>query len=316
MISPINNIARSASKQKSLNILSFIYDGYFDTLLCETFPQHNFYAPISDNNKPTGWNFKLCPQLPNMHYIPTISTTNIISKIDFDLIICHDRTSQYDMARHFANTLHINIIIVEHIANTKSIDLIGMIPLLKKTKNDTNVFMENIIEQFKLSGTVIRYGIPNLYCQKKKNQILLLNIDQQTIDTITPHINTPIVSHDIYDLTSEQYYSLLKESKFYFNLSAETNRIQLPVLHAMSAGCIVVSMSSPVISDLINHMESGIIIENMDDLINIWNDIDTTDIVKMATSANKYIMDNYDPKIFKQKWQDTLVKIANKTYII
>jgi len=318
MISPIKNIARSASKQESLNILSFICDGYFDSMLCEALPQHNFYGPINDGNKPSGWNFTLCPQPNNFHYIANINQSNIVNKINFDLIICHDRTSQYDIARQFAQALHINTIIVEHIVNTTHLDLISMIPLLKKTKNDINVFIEDITEQFKIPGTIIKYGIPNLKHNNrddKKNQILVLNLDQPTVDSIQPHISTPIVLYDINNLNPKQYYSLLQKSKFYFNMSAEITRLQLPVLHAMSAGCVVVSMSSPVINNLITHMKNGIIINGMEDLLEVWKNIDNIDTKKISQNANQYIMDNYDPEQFKQQWQNIITLTAKQTYV-
>ncbi len=317
MTSPVKNIARSASQKESLNILSFICDGYFDTMLCDALPQHNFYGPINDGSRPVGWNFTLCPQPSNFHYVPNFNQSNITSTIDFDLIICHDRTSQYDMAKQLANMLHINIIIAEHIANTDPIDLISMIPLLKKTKNDTNIFVANVADQLKISGQIIRYGIPNLYHEDKKDQIAILNIEQKIIDDIQPHLNTPIILRDINTLTSQQYFSLLQESKFYFNLEAETTKLQLPVLHAMSAGCVVVSMSSPAINDLITHGENGIIIGGMEELLTLfkWKDIDKLETEKISKAANQYIVENYSSEQFSQKWQAALMETANKTYV-
>ena len=315
MISPINNIARSASPQKSLNILSFICDGYFDSMLCDALPEHNFYGPINDGGQPNDWNFTLCPQPSNFHYIPYFGQSNIASKINFDLVLCHDRTSQYDTAQQIVHQLHINTIIVEHITNTEVLDLTAMIPLLKKTKKDTNVFVGDSSESFKIPGTLIRYGIANLYCKKKKNQIAIFTADQNLINNIRPHIKTPIVSHDIRGLTADQYKTILQESKFYFNLEAELTRLQLPILHAMSAGCVVVSISSPSIKDIINHMENGITIQNMDELLELWKKIDKVDTKKIAKAANKYIVDNHCPERFRKQWREILTSTANKTYI-
>lgn len=316
MTSPVRNIVRSASSQKSLNILMFICDGYFETMLCEAFPQHQFYGPINDHNPPSGWNFNLCPQPDNFHYIPNFHQSNIISKIDFDLIICHDRTSQYDIAQQLAHALHINVIIVEHIVNTETLDLIAMIPLLKKTKNDTNIFIGDIQNQFSILGPTIHYGIPNIHQSDKKNQIIILDTDQQTIDSLTPHISVPIKIYNINELNVEQYHALFQESQFFFNLSAEITRLQLPVLYAMSAGCVVISITSPVITDLITHMETGIIINNVEELLNIFNNIDTVDLKRIGQNANQYIADNYSLEEFRNKWHETLNTTAWKTYIV
>lgn len=320
MVSPINNIARSAlaSPVRPLNILSFIYDGYFDSTLCEALPQHNFYIPITDSNKPSGWNFTMCPQPANLRYIPNFAQSNIASRVNFDLVLCHDRTSQYDTAQQLVHSLHLNTIILEHISNTTQLDLIGMIPLLKKTKNDTNVFVGNVSESLQIPGTTIKYGVPNLTNDKqdkKQNIVAAFNLDDTTIQNIQPHIKPLIHSYDINTLTQGQYYNILKESKFYFNLEAETTRLQLPVLYAMSAGCVVISMHSPSISDVITHMENGIIINNMEDLVGLFNKMDTVDTREIAQIANKYIVDNYNMAVFKQKWQEILTATAQKTYI-
>ena len=316
MTSPIKNIIRSASSQESLNILMFICDGYFDSMLCNALPQHNFYGPINDDSKPSGWNFKLCPQPKNFHYISNFNQSNITSKIDFDLIICHDRTSQYDIAEQFARALHINIIIVEHIVNTEQLDLVAMIPLLKKTKNAINVFVGDVQNQLTILGPTIRYGIPDIFCPQKKNQIAILDTDQTTLDNLTPHIPLPFESHNIYDLTAKQYHEFFQQNAFYFNLSAETTRLQLPILYAMSAGCVVVSITSPVITDIISHMKTGLIVNNMEELVALFNDLKNIDIDKIGNNANKYIVDHYSPEIFRQKWQDILTLTSNKTYII
>lgn len=318
MISPINNIARSATTKQSLNILYFVSDDYFDSTLCNALPQHNFYAPINDHNRPNDWNFSLYPQPDNLYYIANFHTNNIISKINFDLIICHDRTTQYDIAKQLANILHINVVIIEHIANTEYLDLIGMIPLLKKTKNDINVFVEDIQEQFKINGTVIKYGISDLYQNNKTDQICIFDVESTILDGIKQHITKPIITDNTKTISADQYHDTLKNSKFYFNLSAETTRIQPSVLHAMSAGCIVVSMSSPIINNLITHMETGIIFQNMEELIQLWHNIDNStgaDTTKIAKNANQYIVDNYNPEKFRQKWSTLLINTSNKTYI-
>ena len=316
MLLPTNNIVRSAqSNKKSLNILSFICDGYFDSMLCNALPQHKFYAPLNDSKKPEGWNFTLCPQPPNLYYIPNFQQSNIASKINFDLAICHDRTSQYETAQQVVHALHINLIIMEHITSVAHLDMIGMIPLLKRTKNDVNVFVKNMAESFKIEGAVIPYGIPKLNSTNNKNQVLVFNAADDTVQNIQPYIKTPIKQYDTNTLTESEYHKVLEESKFYFNLEAELSRLQLPTLYAMSAGCVVISMSSPAVEDVITHMENGIIINNMEDLINIWNKLDSITTSKISKNAIQHIADNYDSEVFATKWNEILNNTSNKTYI-
>jgi hypothetical protein len=315
MISPINNIVRSTLPQQSLNVLLFVCDGHFEYMLCEALPQHQFYSPITDNNKPQGWNFSLYPQPHNLHFIPSFDTSDITSKIDFDLVICHYRTSQYDIAKQIADLLHVNVVVVEHVINTSSLDFRELIPLIKKTKQNTNVFVADVVNWFKIPGTIIKYGVKDIYGNNKQNKILMFNVEQQDIDNIASHIDTPIVVQDMGTISQTEYHDSLQTSKFYLNLSAELTTLQPNVLYAMSAGCVVISMASPAIQDIITHMQNGIIIRNMEELLAIWKNIHNTDLQQISINANKYIVDNYSPLIFKEKWHDLLMTTYQKTYI-
>lgn len=315
MISPVKNIARLASRKESLNILNFIYGDNFDSTLCNAFSKHTFYGPINDNCLPQGWNFSLYPQPDNFYFIPDFNQSNIISEVNFDLVICHDRLSQYDLAKRIADILHINVIVVEHLANTTDINLMDFIPLLKKTKRDYTVYVADIKDQLKINGEVIRYGINDIGSTQKKDQIFTLETNLDVIKNIQSYTYMPIISKDISTISHHEYIKLLQESKFYLNLTAETARIQLPVLEAMSAKCVVISMTSPVIDQIITDKENGIIVQTPQDLITTWKAINNIDLTKIAENAYEYIQRYYNYQVFQKKWQKLLTDITKIPHI-
>ena len=316
MISPVRNIARSASPQPSLNILSFVYDGYFDSMLCNALTQHEFYGPINDGNHPAGWNLTLYPQPSNFHFIPSFQQSYINNRVDFDLILCHDRTTQFDIAQQLAHISHINVIMIEHFVNVASLDMMNMIPLLKKTKNTTNVFTADVLSDFKIPGQIIKYGVPDISTTNpKKKQVVAFNADPGVVENIKQHTSIPVVTYDINTLNQTQYVQILQESQFYLNIEAEVNRLQADVLAAMSAGCVVASVVSPAIKDLITHEKTGLLVNNLEELLTIWHNIDGLDTTTMGQNASKYIRDNYSCSVFSQKWQDVVSSTVQKTYI-
>ena len=313
MTSPINNIARSAISDKSLNVLCFLYSDWFNTELCNALPDHQFYAPINDANKPATWNFNLYKQPSNLTFIPNFQTSNVQCKVDFDIIICNDRSSQYQISKQLSDALHINIVIIEHLADLEYIDITSMIPSLKQTKHDTNVFLEDgISDKLSITGDTIRYSIPNIFQKDKEKQIFLPCQHKHLVEVLQKESNIPIKCEEYSDI--EEYYKALQNSTFYFNAEAETAIIQYEVLLAMSAGCVVLTVNSPIIAKIITNMENGIIVNNTEELKQIINQLSNADIKKISLNANKTIKDKFNPNEFKTKWENTLSKTTKKVY--
>jgi len=316
MLSPINNIARTATKNiDSLNILLFLYNGYFDSSICNAFPQCNFYGPIQNNQPPNNWNFDLYPQPDNLHFISNFDAEKLASKVNLDLIICHDRTVQYDMSQQLATLLHINIIVIEHMASSELININDIIPLLKKTKKSVNIFLNPQVQtDLQLwNGQIIPYIIePIKSIQKKPHSIIIEQDQEEYIQTLNLS-NTTI--YDIKTIDIKQYHHLLSVNQFYFHLASNTHVIHIPILQAMSAGCVVCSISSPASKTIIKNGENGILIEDAHELLDKFNNLTQQQINTISTNAVKYISDHHNIQYW-QNWQQVLNKTSKQTYIL
>ena len=107
---PIKNIIRSVTRKEDdlLKIITFCeIEEKYNNLLCQT--GHEFY--LWEENINNNWN-KLVEDKPdNLLNLPS---SDRIYNSYFDLVVCHNRVEQYNVALSVSQALHIPLVIIDH----------------------------------------------------------------------------------------------------------------------------------------------------------------------------------------------------------
>lgn len=298
-----------------LNVLTFIHNGIFETLLAKT--GHNFYSILPTANY--RWNLESWPQPKNFH-LDIKDLENLPPYLDLDLLICNNRVrdlgkgTEYGFVSQLSRFFHIPFIVVDHHCAPMNMK-IEDIDILNRTRPCK--FHISVNEKVKFTWMtdteVINYGV-NLQEPKDKTINLLVvgeynSTAQQMINNITRHFEKVKF---VKSLTDEHLYS-----KILLNLSTTTN-ISYSMLQAMAGNCAVISNPTPLNEDIIQSGINGYICSNTDQFIEkirlLLKEDDERN--KLCQSAQQYIDEEYKMDDFLTKWNDVFTRAAKGVFIL
>lgn len=100
----VDNLIRSASPKDKLNILYFPYDGVFEQAL----PANHEYYCMSEYqfNRSSSRIYG-----PNFHFV---GRKHLFERVPVDLVVFNHRNTQIDIAKSFANALHVPALMFDH----------------------------------------------------------------------------------------------------------------------------------------------------------------------------------------------------------
>ena len=313
----VANIIRSVYRANcsdidKLNILTICRNNEkYISSLCKT--KHNFY--ILQQHP---WN-NLIEQRP--------STLQMITSYcePLDYIICYDRAEQYEEALQIATQLHIPIILID-MCSKNMIRPHTVLEQFKPIDTDTlrrqvvlQVFSNNhIANSWGNSETsiVIPIGIDS---NKFHNHQILTDQCVISMDNNTPpHIGTqiqqqlkqyPIIPTDHQNLTD----IAVNKSQYFINTY---QTITVKTLEAMSAGNVVICLKNTDTENFINHEETGMLINSLNDLsatIDLLEKSKTLRI-KIAEQARAKIIAEHSIDVFISKWLSAFNMIKSTFY--
>lgn len=305
MTSPIDNLISHTHYNKPLNILVYAFDGCFEHYLSKVCPQHNFYC--LKNTVKVRWNQNLWKVNNNM-YVSVAPPQHIV----FDCVLCND-ISHHKSAQTFARVLHVPLILMEHAVTRDQDQNIGA--------NYHYVAHEKIGKSLQ----IVNYGVDKMDKIEKKHQIVIISdFTSRDLMVIQDIMNKSPLPVRIFGQNAglsevidgfDTYKGVLEESLIYLHLTSDIN-IPINVLHAMSAGCIVVANRTPLLDTIIND-ECGCLVDNVQEILSKINNIKSNPekYIKHGDNARKYIDDNFSIGAFSKHWNNTFKDIKERIFI-
>ena len=331
-ISPLSYIIRSATRDanEKLNILTFPTHERYESMLTKT--NHNFFAYRAEGIK--DWN-ETYAKLPENYILlnPELGDEQIPKYVDFDLILSQNKFGQFQKAIELSKLMHLPLVSLEHTLPMPqwSDDTLGQI---REMRGHINLFISDYSInawgwEDRNDTQVITHGIDtDLFCSKegeKSDEILSVVNDwvnrdwccgfgiwQKVIKGLphkvlgdTPGLSEPASS-------TKELVASYQNSRIFLNTST-ISPVPTALMEAMSCGCAVVSTSTCMIPEVIEHGVNGFITNDTEEmkqhLVDLLNDEDMAK--EIGVNARNTILEKYSTKEFVDNWQRVLYSAAN-----
>ena len=330
-ISPVSSITRSATRLdgEPLNILTFPTHERYETGLCKT--GHNFYAYRAEGIK--DWNSDYA-ELPSNYCLldPTLEAKQIPLHLDFDLVLSQNKFGQFQFAKTISDMLHLPLVSLEHTLPMPEWDL-STREGLKQMRGDINIFISNYsINQWgwdsRNNTFVIHHGVDtNLFkpsgLERENHMLSVVNdwinrdwccgfyswqrITQNLPNRVigdTPGLSEPAPS---IEKLVEEYAS----SRIFLNTST-ISPVPTSLLEAMACECAIVSTSTCMIPEIIEHGVNGFISNDEQELreylVTLLNDENLA--IEMGKRARQTVLEDFSEKKFVQTWENIFNKAS------
>ena len=223
----------SIKNRQSTNLLCFTTDGWYENILAETFHQHNFFCISPDEPQLIT---KILPKPSNVHWL---STNEIPFHINFDALLCHERTNHFDVYAKTAFSFHIPIICVEHTI-PQSIRQEDVYIIGRTRKPHISISTSQFVADFwqRPQETIIPYKTPEILTlqDKQDKQDKIITIGQ------FPKLDTTYEITKFEDIKNwTEFTTRLLISKFVL-INQQINPLYM--IYGMGAECKVICNSS------------------------------------------------------------------------
>ena len=314
----VNNVLRSIRRLQSsntdkLNIVTICKNNEkYIALLAKTL--HNFHMP--SNNV---WNSAIEKRPSNVYSVS--STTHFEP---FDYIMCYDRAEQYEEALQISRNLHIPIILVDMcsrplIRPAHILEIMNPIDLNVLDRNVAlQVYSNHHIEMSWRNSDKLSTTIPiGIDVDKFQNQQLdqtLISIDNNTVPQVGAQIGRQIQnSYTVLPTDHENLEDItLNKTRYFINTYKS---ITIKTLEAMSAGNVVISLRNTDTESFIQHQETGILIDNIEQLNETIESLEKSNTIriKIAQQARQKIILEHSIENFLNKWS-VAFNLAQSTF--
>jgi glycosyltransferase involved in cell wall biosynthesis len=339
----LRNVLRK--KDEPLNILCFPTHERYESMMCRT--GHNFYSIRGHGIK--DWNEKYAQKPDNYHLLPPFGNDGIVQLpgyIDFDLIMSHNKLSQYPYANVIRQKFGIPMICVEHtlpLSTWSETEKEGY----RNRFGDVNVFVSEY--QFEAWGFI---NLPNVEINHTGIDITeFRNINVQRKPYVLSVCNY-WVSRDAHcgyylweeitgfdkekGITSQPYFPIrvvgtnpglskpasdVAELVYIYNEAAvllNTTLISsLPtvIIEAMACECPVVSTATCLIPEImIEHGINGFVSNNPEELrkycLTLLHNPELCR--KIGKAGRRTVEDKFSSDRFVRKWEEIFMKTINR----
>lgn len=311
-MSTVSSILNKCWAKPNLHILTFPYNGWFETSLAKT--GHLFYGDTQSAKVP--WNPEFLPVPKNFFLL----NNQLPSHLDFDFILINDIYSQMLPAYNLSSRLHIPIVAVNHYHPSlfKREDL----EKIKIDSGDKLSLIVSVSESIKKAwrdeSVVIPYSIEPVQQVPKLEKVLIignfLQKDYHIIEEICDGIdNIQIIGNNTglsTTTTLAEENKALANSKVYINLMGN-GQTPIHMFRAMAAGCVVISSKTPVSEEIITDRVNGFFAESTSAFRSILKEVMGNQSLadKVSTAAKAKIMTDYSESAFITNW-DSVFKFA------
>lgn len=303
----VNNILKSIhrlqnSDTNKLNILTMCKNNEkYIALLCQTL--HNFYMPHNHT-----WNNTIEKRPSNIY---TLSPTPHFEV--FDYIICYDRAEQYEEALQISRNLHVPIILIDMcskplIRAAHVFEIMNPIDLNTLDRNVAlQVYSNRHIEMSWRNNDKLSITIPiGIDINKFKNQQIdetLISLDNNTIPQVGAQIAAEIKhAYPILPTDHDNHQDItLNKTKYFINTY---KMITVKTLEAMAAGNVVISLKNTDTENFIQHQETGILIDNIEQINDVIKSLEKSNTIrtKISQQARQKIILEHSMENFLNKW--------------
>ena len=323
---PIKNIIRaSTNNPNELSIITFMYDGLFDIMLANAFPNHIFYGIVPN----IIWdNYLKYIDIPPNLILFTELTTRALSTMTVDAVICHDKMKQFDIAKQLTSFLHVPLISIEHIdkppqMRVEDLKLINT----QRVANFTISISNNVASSWGYkNSTIIPYGFStynNDLNEKQHKAIWIGKLHQGEYDFAKDLLKrSPIPVTLIGDnpelstmLSWTEIVKLYRESDICIHIAPQAFT-SIPTMTAMENRCAIFALLNPSVNNILTDDVDGIICSTQDDMIAKLKTIGSNKVKinELGNNAKTTIRQNYPLGTFVDKWTEVFNKLSTFTY--
>ena len=331
----VENVIRSATRRSSsdpLNILTLCSNNEkYISLLSKT--GHNFFIIAQNGSQ---WKGQIEQRPANVQQINQSSTTP-----SFDMILCNERTDQYDMASDFSRNFHLPILLIDHTSSNvvrpnnafAEIQIDSPHSLIKNCAATVSVseYVKGSWPGRSLSLT-IPIGIDTEKFSIPRPRV----VDEAFGDSLTPtrivfdNNTQPDVGDSIFSSFPENSHTVIptdtdiaEKDRIYkqgdYFVTAQ-NHVTIKMLEAMSCGNIPVCFSTPDIKDFIENGTNGFVLNSPEEvpvLIGQLDDLSTEERAKISQKAREKVLSAVcTPDEFVSKWNGIFSYMRSQYYTI
>jgi len=314
---------KSIKAERPINVLCFFYDGFFERDLTKL--GCNIFGSLQTSILPFN-NFKDYSP-PSLRYLPD-NFNAFGHDVTFDMILCNDRTKQYEQAKMFATAFHTPIIVVDHQTYAEQLNPANMTQIENNTPASRYISCTTgAYETWNTEGNLIPYGIDDLSGDDVERNIDYLIIGKflqnelHEVKSLQDQIGVQVWGHNKdFSVPFEYYLELvntLKRTKVFINLGTHTG-IPRELLMAMSAGCGIVTNHTSALKYLLKDRENALMYWNMEEIIPYSNTLmnDTKMRKSFADQNHSIIKNSFSTKTFMDGWGEVLSSLQHKAMIL
>ena len=319
---PIKNLVRSVKRKRDdkLKIITFCEtEEKYNSLLAQT--GHDFY--LWGEGIESNWNELVENRPSNIYKLPNVSK-NIYENY-FDLVICHNRVEQYNVALSVSEALHIPLIIIDHCGQEilKSSTIFSTVTTPDIKKLHTLPSLINVCVHDKLvsawpnsskGSVVINTGIDTeKYKPANVSDEFAIVLDNYIPQSIAQFL-APLNTYTIMGTDREDRTNVYNLGPVFINT---WRNINVKLLEAMACGTIPISIETPEIHHVIKHNETGFIVKDVDQIIEVIEKVKNNEIrniQQISQNARDYIIENHSMDSFIEKWNQVFQLATNSFY--
>lgn len=307
-MSIIRNLTfKSYNGNRPLNIVSEFLDGNFEYYFSKL--GHHMYGGTTRTI--LNWYPPVDPLPSNVHIFPkNYKLNNFIEPVD--ILFCHNRLDE-TFVQKFAMAMHVPIVAIDSLQLSN-----GQVP----KSNRINVAAHDSLK-YSTDSTVIRYGI-SVPTQSLEKDIDILVVgyipkqDRDILNTIKTNFDSYLFLGDNEGYSkleyNESYFNAFSRAKIFLNLTNNTG-ISYHLLHAMAAGCAVVTNKTPVLEKALGNSVEYIK-SKKDTLKKIKKLLNNVKIARDLSEASlEIVKSQFQLEKFLDEWATLLNRIRNEVFI-
>ncbi|KKK91448.1 hypothetical protein LCGC14_2712880 [marine sediment metagenome] len=316
---------------RPLNILCINHKEAYQNMLSRT--GHNFYFMYHPKLSP--WNAAIRPIPNNCHLLTgDKQAANLRYDVDFDLIVCQDKDTQYPILLQVAKQLCCPMLNLEYSLTDPNANPYYVENLMYQNYNLTVFSSEFVSNSWGADiededVKIIPHGIDtdfftgwtggdgkiltivNNYQQRNNTMGFDLFTQIAKCFTMNPLGHTQGVSRATKNV--DELLSAYQKADVYINTST-WHACPMTLLEAMSVGCPVVTTGSAMLTEIVEDGVNGFIADDIDTMkTKIQNILDDPDMTKeMGQKARQTIIDGFGSGQFIKNWQEVLLNVIDQ----
>lgn len=300
MSTPVRSILRSVQgKRDCLDIMTYTNYPYYDWAISRV--PHKFHAYRGDL-LPSTWAEDVLPKPQNFQYdvVPDFGLG-----LDIDLILCHNRLDQFDLAMKFSSFWHIPTCVVHQLL-PRDMKFHHQWQSISARRGHSNIFLSNKIqEEWGIPGYIVPPGIPSIPRDENKQKEI-------------SHIDCQGPEKKLIRQTLGNIHFVKKGdfSASMMLINTTTGLFPIHALVAMAAGCCVLTQRMDELEGIVKHEETGLVykdIAELQTLISSYRHRRST-CLDIGTRARQLIIEKFPQADFVKKMDNALRQSAEIIY--